>query len=129
MNAYLTITLPPPPKALRPNYRLVWQAKLKPKKEARDLAEKETKEVLLSAGGIPQGYVPTGYAVRWYYRLGVAPDVDNVLASCKAYIDGVCDALGVNDRDLECRGIGRVKAKAAYIELLIYLGRQEQLLF
>lgn len=36
------------------------------------------------------------------------PDADNVLARCKAFLDGVCDALGVDDGSLDCLGVRRV---------------------
>ena len=43
--------------------------------------------------------------VTWYYK-GVRPDFDNVVARCKAIIDGCADAFGINDRVLE---LGRVR--------------------
>ena len=30
---------------------------------------------------------------------GPAPDEDNINAACKSYLDGIADALGVNDRN------------------------------
>ena len=53
--------------------------------------------------------MPVRYDVTWFYWGGTGPDADNALASCKAYLDGCCDALGVNDRVLDCCGIHRVK--------------------
>ena len=32
---------------------------------------------------------------------GPHPDADNLVASCKAHLDGIADALGVNDRIFE----------------------------
>jgi crossover junction endodeoxyribonuclease RusA len=30
---------------------------------------------------------------------GPLPDADNCIAACKSYLDGIADAIGVNDRD------------------------------
>jgi crossover junction endodeoxyribonuclease RusA len=30
---------------------------------------------------------------------GPLPDQDNCIAACKAYLDGIADAIGINDRD------------------------------
>lgn len=32
---------------------------------------------------------------------GTAPDKDNVIAACKAYFDGIADALKLNDRNFD----------------------------
>lgn len=58
---------------------------------------------------LPEGWRPIRYDVTWFYWGGTGPDADNALASCKAYLDGCADALGVNDRVLDCAGIHRVK--------------------
>lgn len=34
---------------------------------------------------------------------GPAPDRDNAQAACKAYLDGIADALGINDRTFDPR--------------------------
>lgn len=125
---YLTITLPHPPKALRPNYRLVWQAKLKPKAKARELAQSKAEEALLAAGDVTKHYTATEYSVRWYYWGVVTPDSDNVLASCKAYLDGIAAALGVNDRDLECGRIERVHDWRNDTEIIIKLTKKNDIM-
>lgn len=122
---YLTIALPHPPKALRPNYRLVWQAKLKPKAKARELARSKAADVLLAAGDVAAHYTATEYSVRWYYWGVATPDSDNVLASCKAYLDGIAAALGVNDRNLECGRIERVHDRRNDTEIIIKLTKND----
>lgn len=125
MKDHIIITLPHPPRVLSPNYRAVWQAKLEPKRRAREAAMIATMRALGSADGALDGLVPVGYKVRWYYWLGVAPDVDNVLASCKAYLDGVAQQLRVNDRTLECLGIERIKDRRADLDIFIHYERPE----
>ena len=129
MNAYLTISLPHPPKQLRPNYRLVWQAKLKPKKEARELAIRAATKALRHAGDALVPYTPIGYSVRWYYWGTQKPDSDNVLASCKAYLDGIATALGVNDRDLECGRIERPHDKRNNLEIIIKFKKDKTIMY
>lgn len=50
---------------------------------------------------------PTHYRVIWFFK-GPKPDADNCLARCKAYLDGACKAMGIDDRTLDCAGIDRV---------------------
>ena len=129
MNAYMTITLPHPPKQLRPNYRLVWQAKLKPKKAARELAIRAATAALRHAGDALVPYTPVGYSVRWCYWGTQKPDSDNVLASCKAYLDGIATALGVNDRDLECGRIERTHDKRNNLEIIIKFKKDKTIMY
>ena len=60
-------------------------------------------------GWLPPGWLPSAYEVTWFFWGGAGPDADNALACCKAYLDGCADALGLNDRVLDCAGILRVK--------------------
>lgn len=127
----LTVALTHPGGALRPNGRAHWSAKQRAVREARGRARllmvralrefeaarlRETGEPGLStprrlASETPasRSFVPSRYDVTWFFWGGTGPDADNALASCKAYLDGCCDALGVNDRVLDCSGIHRVK--------------------
>lgn len=102
----LTVVLPHTPRALSPNGRTHWAQKAKAAKSARQMAWACTTNRLI---GLP--FKPATYKLTWYYYRGAAPDADNCLARCKAYLDGACDAFGVNDRTLECVGIERVKSK------------------
>ena len=58
---------------------------------------------------------------------GGKPDADNCLAACKAYLDGVADALGINDKDLDVFGIYRERniALSDYITLTFYTQKQK----
>lgn len=112
MNNTITIELPLPANALRPNGRAHWAVKMKAVKQARTLARAQMGAAIDTRRDII-GYddecKPLGYGITWYYWRGVGPDTDNALASCKAYLDGCCDALGVNDRSLRCLEVLPIK--------------------
>lgn len=107
----LTITLPHTPRELSPNAKapltqrgaqVAGFKKTAAKRRARQLAWGRTYEALNG-----RRMVPTHYRVIWYFK-GNKPDADNCLARCKAYLDGACKALGIDDRALDCAGIDRV---------------------
>lgn len=108
----LSVTLRVPGRVLSPNSRSHWSAKQRVVREARGrarllmLKSKRDAEAMCL---LPEGWRPERYDVTWFFWGGTGPDADNALASCKAYLDGCCDALGVNDRVLDCAGIHRVK--------------------
>lgn len=87
------IVLPWPPKQLNPNSRTHWAVKAKFTKACRLRAGLETKVA--------------GVKVDWEGKIDVhivfhqpdrrARDQDGMLSSCKAYLDGIADALMVND--------------------------------
>lgn len=117
----LTVFLPHPPAALRPNGRVHWAAKACAVKNARMLARCVTLAQRSPSG---LGFVPLSYTLVWFYK-GSAPDADNCLAACKAYLDGCCDALGIDDRSLECSGITRVHDnRHAGSVVLTFLGEE-----
>jgi len=93
----MLLDLPYPHKALWPNGRAHWGAKAAQTKLHRAWGYQAMKAAL---GGVK--YQPTGEAIP--IRLTVSgkskgnlPDKDNCLAACKSYLDGMADALGVND--------------------------------
>ncbi len=95
--------------------------KQRAKKTARELAWALTLKELDG-----RKLCPNRYVVRWFYRYGVAPDDDNVVARCKAYIDGAASALGINDRVLRFRGVERIRdgARGKVVELVFW--REEE---
>jgi len=121
MKITITITLPHTNKLINPNgghgnrYAIA-----KAKKEARLLAKVGTFGAISKI--MPEEQLKfsdlDSYALTWYYK-GVKPDDDNCLSRIKAYKDGACDALGINDRDLSCRGIYLVHCmhRAGFLEL------------
>jgi crossover junction endodeoxyribonuclease RusA len=93
------IELPWPPKALSPNARVHWAEKARKTKMARTLAWGLTAQAL---GPKLRAYAADGdisvkVTLEPPMRGGARPDEDNVMASLKAYRDGIASALGVND--------------------------------
>lgn len=90
----MRITLPWPSKDLSPNARVHWSRKAKASQPAREMAFYTAKHAKLVAPETDRihlwidFYPPTR---RW-------PDTDNMLSRCKPYLDGLADALGVNDQ-------------------------------
>lgn len=121
-NTQLSITLPHPAKALRPNIavRMHWGAKAAARAKARELARITTVDAIAAQKIDLIHFLPTGYILEWNYK-GSKPDADNCLAACKGYLDGICDTLKINDRDLDVYGIFRIhdKAKANTLTLTI----------
>lgn len=91
----LTIALPWPPKELSPNARKHWRGLAKAKKAYRDACRVET---LLQCR---PGYLRL--PERIHLTMDFVPpdrrkrDRDNLVAAMKSGLDGVADALGIND--------------------------------
>ena len=86
------ITLPWPHKALRSNARVHWAERAKRTAEARQwarLACLETPRIEC---------IPDAVIFVEYYPPTKAGDVHNVPSSLKAFIDGIADAMGCDDR-------------------------------
>ena len=101
----LRIKLPYPDRALNPNVRRVWQASLKPKREARDTGYYAAIEAAAGCGQWHQRLLfDTDKPLR--LRIAVYPpdnrkrDLDNIVASLKPYQDGVFDYLGLDDSQI-----------------------------
>ena len=92
----ISVTLPWPAKALWPNGRAVWQVKAQQVKLHRAWA----RNAVQGEHGARQ-WPQTGYRVTITAHpkpKGPAPDADNTVAACKAFFDGIADAMGVDDR-------------------------------
>jgi crossover junction endodeoxyribonuclease RusA len=93
------IELPWPPKVLSPNARTHWAEKARKTKMARTLAWGLTAQAL---GPQLRTYASDGdillkVTLEPPMRGGAIPDEDNIMASLKAYRDGIASALGIND--------------------------------
>jgi crossover junction endodeoxyribonuclease RusA len=91
----MELTYPWPDKALSPNARLHWSKVSKHKK-----AQRKAAYVLTLATGI-RSIAWEGDIHLWidfYPPDRRARDQDNMLASCKGLLDGLADALGVDDK-------------------------------
>ncbi len=103
----MTIILPIPDRRISPNGQRGHSkgaaiAKARLVREHRTRAMLRTKEALglaYHAAGLP---VPdfAGYTLAHYFRTSTWRDDDNADAACKAYRDGIADALGMDDRQL-----------------------------
>lgn len=45
-------------------------------------------------------WLAVGYSLRHFFETAALRDDDNADGACKAYRDGICDALGINDKRL-----------------------------
>ena len=101
----LTVTLPWPSRLLFPNARTFWANKARVVKRHRAWGYWGAFEQLMAAQMKP---APVG-KVR--YRIIVVPkcyrnrDEDNLVAACKSYLDGIADAMRVNDKIFTIRGV------------------------
>lgn len=91
----LHITLPWPDRKLSPNARVHWAQKSRAVKQYRAVARMLTVSELNKTGDRPQGDVDIELA--FYRPSRRAMDLDNRIASVKAGLDGVADALGIDD--------------------------------
>jgi len=89
-----TITLPWPPKQLSPNARIHWSTRARHAK-----AYKAACYAIARQAGLTTPYPAGKIALRldFYAPARRRRDLDNLLASMKAGIDGVAWALGVDD--------------------------------
>lgn len=92
------ITLPWPPKELSPNARIHWARLSKIKKKYRAdcwaLTKGQNVAALPAAGNLR-------LELDFYRPQRRAMDRDNLLARMKSGLDGVADALGINDARFE----------------------------
>ncbi len=87
-----------PPGVLSPNSRAHWRAKMKPKREQRTegMALALTVPVERRAEIQAQERIPV--ALEFCPPDRRPRDAANLMANCKALLDGLADGLGVNDR-------------------------------
>lgn len=92
----IEIKLPWPPTALSPNARLHWAVVAKVKKSYREICRLETL-AQLGRERIEPG--PVAVHIEFYKPSHRLMDWDNLIARMKAGIDGLSDAIKINDRD------------------------------
>lgn len=99
----MTITLPIPDKKLWPNNTVGTMGQ----RMAKSAATRKARHAayLTTYGKITDGRVTgaltfSGYTLAFFYKDARRRDDDNAQASCKAYRDGIADALGVDDNTL-----------------------------
>lgn len=117
----MTIEFPHPPAALSPNGdRAHWGTVALARKKCREEAAYITTEHMLLHAP-PIGKEWKTYHICWNYWGTVMPDDDNVVARIKSYKDGICDALGINDRSIHLGSVTFVHNKATKKKLWITL--------
>ena len=94
----IEIELPFPKSELSPNARLSWQAKMVHIKEARLLGKSA---VLYKINGAPYREKRLALFLKFYPPDRRKRDLDNLHSSCKAYLDGICDGLHLDDRQFK----------------------------
>lgn len=99
----MTIELPWPPRQLFPNFKRShhWTAYSGKAKSARTLAWGLTAREIgtdLRKWPVPaDGKLPVRIEATPPMRGGRVPDDDNLKGACKHYLDGLADALGIDD--------------------------------
>jgi crossover junction endodeoxyribonuclease RusA len=90
------LVLPWPDRSLHPNSRVHWSKRSKAAKQARADAYVLTKDAWRYLAPLPEGPIHVwinGYPADLRRR-----DADGLLSSLKPSLDGIADALGVDDR-------------------------------
>jgi crossover junction endodeoxyribonuclease RusA len=114
----MPVTLPWPHKALWPNGRAHFMRKAVETKKHRAWAWAAAKEAGLTA---PDGRIPV--LLKFFPKpKGPLPDKDNAMASGKALLDGIAQAMGVDDRLFDPR-VEIVPERLSKVE--IYVGDEE----
>jgi crossover junction endodeoxyribonuclease RusA len=101
----LVITLPIPDRRISPNASR-GQSKKAALGKSRITRRHKTKARVLTLELLGEQYhkhglsVPTfaGYSIAHFFKTAAFRDDDNADGACKAYRDGIADALGINDR-------------------------------
>lgn len=92
------IALPWPDKGLSPNARLHWAQHAKLVQKARSAAFWSARKACTQSVPVDQ---PLPMTVVFCPPDNRRRDRDNCIAMCKAYMDGIADALQINDRLFE----------------------------
>jgi crossover junction endodeoxyribonuclease RusA len=124
----MTIILPIPDRRISPNGQRGHSkgaaiAKARLVREHRNRAMLRTKEAIglaYHAAGLP---VPdfAGYTLAHYFPTAAYRDDDNADSACKAYRDGIADALGMDDRQLPKLALSTRSKDAAHPRVEITL--------
>lgn len=94
MKNKLLITVPWPPRTLSPNSRVHWAVKHRSSKECRRSAYFIAKESLSKSVIVGDNLSVSIFA---YPKDKRKRDLDNLIASLKPVLDGIADAIGVDD--------------------------------
>lgn len=114
----LVVRLPLPDKRLSPNARAHWAVKSIAARAARHDGWLATMMVRNGYESFPE---PSRIPVALHFIMPTARrrDTDNLFAGCKAYLDGVADALGVDDSRFDFTITREVRKGEAAVVLTI----------
>jgi len=122
----ITLKLPIPHRDVSPNGRRGesrWAAIAKSKlvKQHRQNACNHML-VEIASGRLSRAGLPLGYSLSHYFPTMEFRDEDNADGACKAYRDGICDALKMSDKDFCKRQLStRSKdSKNPRVEITVY---------
>lgn len=111
----MKLSLPYPAKELWPNARPHWAAKARETKKLREYAYWLAKQATPPKFG--NGPIPVKITI-FPQRYGPVPDRDNCLSACKAALDGIAQAIGINDRYFHpVISIGAERASKVIVEV------------
>jgi crossover junction endodeoxyribonuclease RusA len=117
----ITITLPLPHRDLSPNSRKHYRKKASVTKTYRVLAGAITAKALLCSTNERRCRY-NGYSLKFFFPNAIRRDDDNAEASCKAYRDGIADALRMDDHGLKKLALSEftIDRKTPRLEITIY---------
>lgn len=93
---HLRVVLPWPHRGLSPNARVHWAVKRKLVQAARRHAHAETFYKAQGCRAVPLDRI--GYRCSFYPPDRRARDEDNLIACMKSYLDGIAEALRIDDK-------------------------------
>ncbi len=101
MTQSMTVTLSLPPKALTPNARPHWAAKARAVQAYRGEAFLMARRAVAGVGNGGQWWAKVGTEIMvrstFWFRVNRRRDRDNAQASLKSALDGIAEAMGVDD--------------------------------
>lgn len=127
----ITLSLPVPARACSPNCKRgesKWAAIVKSKiiKSHRMLAKHHMQMAMMECFGAARSLIESAptYSLAHYFKTSSYRDDDNADAACKAYRDGIADAMGIDDRDFRKSRLSTMSKDAACprVEITIHLG-------
>lgn len=119
--------LPFPPSKLSPNGRTHYMAKAKIAADYKRLCKEYAKAVDISGCEFEDGE-NIAVSIIFHEPDRRMRDLDNMLSSCKAGIDAICEVIGVNDkllRPIRITDAGSPAKKDARVEITLHIGDSE----
>jgi crossover junction endodeoxyribonuclease RusA len=97
----IAVDMPWPSRELSPNSRLHWSAKARAVRQYRH----DCGYLARSALAGQKFSAPVDVRLVFHPKTNARRDLDNLIASCKALLDGLSDAIGVDDRHFQIHAL------------------------